>query len=78
MGCCLSMVCCGIALVPLAERFRRMVHRALQPWCADDLGKVGTASDNATMLPAYKGKGTLFVCRTMRKLLTASWHTCLS
>ncbi len=57
-GCCLSMVCYGIALMPLAEWLRRKVPGALQPWCADDLSGIGigTASDNANILQLLKEK----------------------
>ena len=56
-GCCLSMVCYGIALMPLAEWLRTEVPGALQPWYADDLSGIGTATDNATVLQLLKEKG---------------------
>ena len=59
-GCCLSMVCYGIALMPLAEWLREQVPGALQPWYADDVSGVGTASDNATVLQLLKEKGPYF------------------
>ncbi len=65
----------------IAEWLRRKVPGALQPWYADDLGGIGTATDNATMLQLLKEKGpymldtilnqtnpTTFVCCRMRKL----------
>ena len=51
------MVCYGIALMPLAEWLRTEVPGALQPWYADDLSGIGTATDNATVLQLLKEKG---------------------
>ena len=43
-GNLLSMILCGLALVPLAEELRKAVPEVVQPWCADDSAMAGPAS----------------------------------
>ena len=38
----LSMVACGLGLLPLAEQLRMEVPDLLQPWCADDSAMAGS------------------------------------
>ena len=59
-GCCLSMVCYGIALMPLAEHGKDEIGGLLEPWYADDLAGLGEAEDNARLLRLLYEKGPDF------------------